>query len=94
MGMIMLCAFGTFPLSVVVAGVLVRHLGPAVFFPVAGGLVAAAVLGGLTQREFRMFGAAGSADAQAAAAAAATAEAAAAAAAAAEGLKAAEGSRK
>ncbi len=92
MGMIMLCAFGTFPLSVVVAGVLVRHLGPAVFFPVAGGLVAVAVLGGLTQREFRMFGAAGSADAQAAAAAAT--EAAAAAAAAAEGLKAAEGSRK
>ncbi len=92
MGMIMLCAFGTFPLSVVVAGVLVRHLGPEVFFPVAGGLVAVAILGGLTQREFRMFGAAGSADAQAAAATEAAA--AAAAAAAAEGLKAAEGSRK
>ena len=58
MGTIMLCAFGTFPLSVVVAAVLVRHLGPALFFPVAGGLVAVAILGGLTQREFRMFGAA------------------------------------
>jgi hypothetical protein len=40
-----------------VAGVLVRHLGPVPFFPVAGGLVAVAMLFGLTQREFRTFGA-------------------------------------
>ncbi len=40
-----------------IAGVLVRHIGPALFFPVAGGLVAVAILGGLTQREFREFGA-------------------------------------
>jgi hypothetical protein len=59
MGLVMLCAFGTFPLSVAVSGVLVRHLGPAPFFPVAGALVAAAILFGLTQREFRMFGARG-----------------------------------
>jgi hypothetical protein len=58
MGALMLCAFGTFPLSVAVTGVLVRHLGPVPFFPVAGALVAAAVLAGLTQREFRTFGAA------------------------------------
>jgi hypothetical protein len=58
MGAMMLCAFGSFPLSVAVAGVLVRHLGPAPFFPVAGGLVAVAILGGLTQREFRVFGSA------------------------------------
>ena len=57
MGTLMLCAFGTFPLSVAVSGVLVHHLGPAPFFPVAGGLVAVAILGGLTQREFRTFGA-------------------------------------
>ena len=57
MGVMMLCAFGTYPLSAAVAGVLVRHLGPALFFPIAGGLVAAAILGGLTQREFREFGA-------------------------------------
>jgi hypothetical protein len=57
MGLVMLCAFGTFPLSVAVSGVLVRHLGPAPFFPVAGALVAAAILSGLTQREFRTFGA-------------------------------------
>ena len=57
MGTLMLCSFGTFPLSVAVSGVLVHHLGPTPFFPVAGGLVALAILGGLTQREFRMFGA-------------------------------------
>jgi predicted MFS family arabinose efflux permease len=56
MGAIMLCAFGSFPLSVAISGVLVRHLGPSLFFPVAGGLVAVAMLGGLTQREFRDFG--------------------------------------
>jgi MFS family permease len=55
MGVIMLCVFGSFPLSVAVTGVLVRHVGPAPFFPIAGGLVAAAVLFGLTQREFRRF---------------------------------------
>jgi hypothetical protein len=58
MSAIFLCAFGTYPLSVAVSGVLIRHVGPSLFFPVAGGLVAVAILGGLTQREFRMFGAA------------------------------------
>jgi Major Facilitator Superfamily len=57
MSVLMLCAFGSFPLSVAVSGVLVHHLGPSLFFPVAGGLVAVAILGGLTQREFRVFGA-------------------------------------
>ena len=56
MGVVMLCAFGSFPLSVAVSGVLVRHLGPVPFFPVAGALVAVAVLFGLTQREFRTLG--------------------------------------
>jgi Major Facilitator Superfamily len=69
MGAIMLCAFGSYPLSVAIAGVLVRHIGPELFFPIAGGLVAAAVLYGLTQREFREFGSvdesAGDADASA-----------------------------
>jgi hypothetical protein len=51
-------ALGSFPLSVVVTGVLVRHLGPSLFFPVAGALVVVTMLGALTQREFRMFGAA------------------------------------
>jgi MFS family permease len=57
MGVMMLCSFGTFPISVAVAGVLVRHLGPAPFFPISGALVAVAILGGLTQRDFRTFGA-------------------------------------
>ena len=59
MSALMLCAFGSFPLSVAVSGVLVRHLGPAPFFPVAGALVAVAIGVGLTQREFRTFGAVG-----------------------------------
>ncbi len=57
MSALMFCAFGSFPLSVVISGVLVRHIGPSLFFPVAGGLVAVAILAGLTQREFREFGA-------------------------------------
>jgi MFS family permease len=57
MGVLMLCSFGSFPLSVAVSGVLVRHLGPAPFFPIAGALVGMAILGGLTQRDFRTFGA-------------------------------------
>jgi MFS family permease len=56
MGAIMLCAFGSFPLSVAVTGLLVHHIGPTPLFPIAGALVAVAVLGGLTQREFRRFG--------------------------------------
>ena len=57
MGVLMLCSFGTFPLSVAASGVLVGHLGPAPFFPVAGALLGVAILGGLTQRDFRAFGA-------------------------------------
>ncbi len=71
MGTLMLCSFGSFPLSVAVSGVLVHHFGPTPFFPVAGGLVAVAILGGLTQREFRAFGATGNARAPGASAAAA-----------------------
>jgi hypothetical protein len=82
MGMLMLCAFGTFPLSVAVSGVLVRHLGPVPFFPVAGALVAMAILFGLTQREFRAFCATGDGGDPAAVAQAA------------DDSKAAEGSRK
>ncbi len=58
MSVIMVGALGSFPLSVVITGVLVRHLGPALFFPIAGALVVVTMLGALTQREFRMFGAA------------------------------------
>jgi hypothetical protein len=57
MSVLMLCSFGTAPLSVLVAGVLVRHIGPAAFFPIAAALVTVAVLAGLSQREWRNFGA-------------------------------------
>ena len=56
MSVVMLCGMGSYPLSVALAGVLVRHLGPSPFFPVAGALVAIALLGAISQREFRDFG--------------------------------------
>jgi MFS transporter len=63
MSVVMLAGLGTFPLSVAVSGVLVRQLGPSLFFPVAGGMIAAAVAGALSQREFRSFGSAAPAEA-------------------------------
>jgi hypothetical protein len=56
LSMIMLCSFGTYPLSVVVAGVLVRHVGTAPCFPIAGAFLLVAILGGNSQRAFRDFG--------------------------------------
>ena len=51
------CMVGAFPLSVAVTGVLVRHIGPAPFFPIAAAPVVIAVLWGLSQPEWREFGA-------------------------------------
>jgi MFS family permease len=56
MGLMMLCLFGTYPLSVALAGILVHHLGPTLFFLIAGAVTGAAYLGGLSQREYRDFG--------------------------------------
>jgi predicted MFS family arabinose efflux permease len=56
MSLVMLSSMGTFPVSVAVAGLLVRAVGPAAFFPVAGAALAVAVGGALTQRAFRRFG--------------------------------------
>jgi predicted MFS family arabinose efflux permease len=58
MSVIMLAGLGSFPLSVAVSGVLVHRLGPSPFFPVAAATVAIAVLGAMSQREFRDFGSA------------------------------------
>jgi MFS family permease len=55
-GLLLLASVGSFPVSTFVAGLLTRHLGPAPVFLVTGGLLAAAMLYGLTQREFRAFG--------------------------------------
>jgi MFS family permease len=58
MSLVMLAGLGSFPLSVAVSGVLVHHLGPSPFFPVAAGTVFIAVLGAMTQREYRDLGSA------------------------------------
>jgi MFS family permease len=57
MGLVMLAAFGTFPVSVALGAVLVHAIGPAPFFPIAGAITAAAVLVGLSQRSWRNLGA-------------------------------------
>jgi MFS family permease len=64
MSVIMLAGLGSFPLSVAVSGVLVHRLGPSPFFPVAAATVAIAVLGAMSQREFRDFGSAEPAEAE------------------------------
>jgi MFS family permease len=56
-GLLMLTSFGIFPLSVVIAAIFVRDLGPAPFFLFAAATLAAAILAGLTQRAWRDFGA-------------------------------------
>jgi MFS family permease len=56
MSLIMLSAFGSYPVSVAVTGVFVRHAGPAAFFPLAAVVAALPLLAGLTQREWRDFG--------------------------------------
>jgi predicted MFS family arabinose efflux permease len=56
MAVLMLAAIGVFPLSVFLAGLVVQHFGPAVFFPLAGGLLTAAILFGLSQSSWRAFG--------------------------------------
>jgi predicted MFS family arabinose efflux permease len=58
MSLVMLAAIGTFPASVAVTGVLVRHIGPTPFFPVAGIVLFVTILAGLTQKVIRDFGAA------------------------------------
>lgn len=54
--LMLLGAFGVFPLSVAFGALVVDRFGPPVFFPVAGGVLVLAVLGGLTQRSWRDFG--------------------------------------
>lgn len=62
MSLIMLASLGTFPISVAATGQLVGHLGPAPFFPIAGGLLGIALLAALTLRTFREFGTSEAAD--------------------------------
>jgi MFS family permease len=64
MSLVMLAGIGSFPLSVAVCGVLVHHLGPSPFFPVAAATIAVAILGAMSQREYRDLGWAQPADAE------------------------------
>jgi MFS family permease len=57
MGLVMLCAFGSAPVSVELTGVFVHHFGTVPFFPIAGGVVGVVVLAALTSRQWRNFGA-------------------------------------
>jgi MFS family permease len=56
-GLLILASTGSFPVSTFVAGVLAGHLGPTPVFPIAGALLMLSILYGLSQREFRDFGA-------------------------------------
>jgi MFS family permease len=53
MGLLLFGSFGVYPLSVALAGVLSNQMGPAVFFPFGGLLLALAMLLGMTQRALR-----------------------------------------
>lgn len=57
MGFLMLGSLGIFPVSVLLGGVVVHGVGPAVFFPLSGALVAATVAVALCFRDWREFGA-------------------------------------
>jgi predicted MFS family arabinose efflux permease len=56
-GVLMLASFGVFPISVVLAAVVVHDLGPAAFFPLAAAVLVLAILLGISQRSWRNFGA-------------------------------------
>lgn len=55
-GLIMLSSLGIFPVSVALAALFVRHLGPSSFFVFAASALAVAILAGLSQRTWRDFG--------------------------------------
>lgn len=56
MSLLMVAGIGSFPVSVGMAGLLVRHLHAPAFFPMAGVALALAVLAALSRREMREFG--------------------------------------
>jgi hypothetical protein len=56
-GLVLLASVGVFPVSVAAAALLTRDLGPAPFFAFAAAALAIAILAGLSQREWRDFGA-------------------------------------
>ncbi|MGH3410785.1 MAG: hypothetical protein ACRDRJ_51060, partial [Streptosporangiaceae bacterium] len=55
-GVLMLASLGVFPISVALAALFVRHLGPASFFLFSAATLTVAILAGLSQRTWRDFG--------------------------------------
>lgn len=53
MGLLMFTAFGSYPISVALAGVLTTNVGPAILFPYSGALLILAILFGIAQKEIR-----------------------------------------
>jgi MFS family permease len=53
MGLLLFSSLGVYPLSVTLAGTISNQLGPALFFPFSGLLLALAMLFGMTQRALR-----------------------------------------
>jgi MFS family permease len=58
MSVIFVAAMGVFPVSAAVAGILVRHIGPAIFFPIAGLTLACTLVIGFASRQVRDLGSA------------------------------------
>lgn len=56
MGFLSLGSFGIYPVSAILAGLVVHSLGAAVLFPFAGATLGLAVLGALTRRSWRQMG--------------------------------------
>jgi len=59
MGLLLITSFGVYPVSVALAAFCDRALGTSAFFSFAAGVLALAVVGGLTQRSWRDFGTGG-----------------------------------
>jgi len=57
MSLLTLAAMGTYPISVWLSGLLIKHLNAVAFFPIAGIALGLAVLAALCRREMREFGA-------------------------------------
>ena len=57
MSVVFVAALGVFPISSALTGILVRHLGPAIFFPIAGLTLACTLVIGFASRQVRELGA-------------------------------------
>jgi predicted MFS family arabinose efflux permease len=53
MSLVMLACLGSFPLSVGLTGILVRHIGPVPMFPLGAALLASAIVLGISRKDIR-----------------------------------------